>query len=183
MQKATTVGRRRGRLMLLCILLTPLMLVNCGYRFSAGGEHIAPDIRQVYVDTFTNDTSEAYVENYVRNGFIDQFRRSTRFTITDGKETADAVLTGSIKNIRATPLASDRFDKATVNRVWMIIGIQFQDRQSGKVVYVNPNVAGEQAYSVDSTDTNRTSINKSAALQKLSFDLAEKGYGLLLSGF
>ena len=183
MQKATTAGRRRGRLMLLFLMVIPLALVNCGYRFSQGGEHIDPDIRRVYVDAFTNDTSEAYVENYVRNGFIEQFRRSNRFKITDGKETADAVLTGSVKNIRATPLASDRFDKATVNRVWMIIGIQFQDRQSGKVVYVNPNVAGEQAYSVDSTDTNRTSINKSAALQKLSFDLAEKGYGLLLSGF
>jgi len=183
MQKATTVGRRRGRLMLLCILLTPLMLVNCGYRFSAGGEHIAPDIRQVYVDTFTNDTSEAYVENYVRNGFIDQFRRSTRFTITDGKETADAVLTGSVKNVRLSPLASDRFDKTTENRVWMVIGIQFKDRRSGKMIYVNRALTGEQSYLLDQTDINRSSINRSAALQKLSLDLSEAGFRAIMSGF
>jgi hypothetical protein len=169
--------------MLLCILSMPIVLMNCGYRFSQGGEHIAPDIRQVYVDTFINDTGEAYVENYVRNGFIEQFRRSNRFRITDGKETADAVLTGTVKSIVLTPLASDRFDKATENRVWMTVGIQFKERRSGNVIYLNPALTGEQSFLMDQADTNRSSINKSAALQKLSLDLAEKGFRLLMSGF
>ncbi len=170
-------------MLFLAVFCAMFLAGGCGYHFSQGGEHIAADIRRVYVDNFTNETSEAYVENYIRNGFIEQFRRSTRFRITDGKETADAVLTGSIKNIRMTPLASDQFDKATVTRVWMVVGIQFKERQGGKTIYVNPNLTGDQSYSVDPSDTNRTSINKSAALQKLSFDLAEKGYGLILSGF
>jgi len=169
--------------MLLCILLTPLMLVNCGYRFSPGGEHISPDIRQVYVDTFTNDTSEAYVENYVRNGFIDQFRRTSRFTITDGKETADAVLTGSIKSIVITPLASDQFDKATQNRIWMVIRIQFKEMRSGKMIYLNPALTGEQSFLVDPAGINKSSISKSAALQKLSLDLSEAGFRSIMSGF
>lgn len=176
-------NRAAGYLLCLAVFCAVVLTGGCGYHFSQGGEHIAADIRRVYVDNFTNDTSEAYVENYIRNGFIDQFRRSNRFRITDGKESADAVLTGRIKNIRMTPLASDQFDKATVTRVWLVVGIQFQDRESGKVLYVNPNLTGDQAYSVDPSDTNRTSINKSAALQKLSVDLAEKGYGLILSGF
>jgi len=169
--------------MLLFLILTSSVLINCGYRFSPGGEHINPDIRRVYVDTFINDTSEAYVDNFIRNGFIDQFRRSSRFTITDGKETADAVLTGSVKNIIVAPLASNQFDKATENRIWMVVGIQFQDRRSGNMIYLNPALAGEQSYLTDPTDINKGSINKSAALQKLSLDLAENGFRLLMSGF
>ncbi len=169
--------------MLLFLMLTSLALINCGYRFSQGGEHIDPDIRQVYVGTFTNDTSEAYVENYIRNGFIEQFRRSNRFRITDGKETADAVLTGSIKNIVLTPLASDQFDRATENRVLMVVGIQFQERRSGNSIYLNPALTGEQSFLADPSNANISSVNKSAAIQKLSLDLSEKGFRLLMSGF
>ena len=175
--------RAAGSLLCLAVFCAVLMIGGCGYRFSQGGEHIHPDIRQVYVDTFINDTGEAYVENYVRNGFIDQFRRSNRFRVTDGKETADAVLTGSVKNIVVTPLASDRFDKATENRVWMLVAIQFQERQSGNVIYLNPALTGEQSFLMDQADTQRSSINKSAALQKLSLDLSEKAFRLLMSGF
>ncbi len=182
-QQAKKIRRATGYCLCLAVFCATILVGGCGYRFSQGGEHIPEDVRRVYVDNFTNETSEAYVENYIRNGFIDQFRRSNRFRITDGKESADAVLTGRIKNIRMTPLASDQFDKATVTRVWMVVGVQFQNRESGKVIYDNPNLTGDQAYSVDPSDTNRTSMNKSAALQKLSVDLAEKGYGLILSGF
>jgi hypothetical protein len=183
MQKVLTASRRRGRLLLCIFLLAPLMFINCGYRFSQGGENIAPDIRQVYVDTFRNDTSEAYVESYLRNGFIDQFRTSNRFRITDGKETADAVLTGGIKTIVVTPLATDQYDRATENRLLMVVEIRFQERRSGNVIYLNPALAGEQSFLAEPGNVNLGSMNKSAALQKLSVDLSEKGFRLLMSGF
>jgi outer membrane lipopolysaccharide assembly protein LptE/RlpB len=175
--------RAAGYFLCLAVFCAVILTGGCGYRFSQGGENIAPDIRQVYVDTFRNDTSEAYVESYLRNGFIDQFRTSNRFRITDEKETADAVLTGGIKTIVVPPLATDQYDRATENRLLMVVEIRFQERRSGNVIYLNPALAGEQSFLAEPGNVNLGSMNKSAALQKLSVDLSEKGFRLLMSGF
>ncbi|NTV54674.1 MAG: hypothetical protein HGA73_04340, partial [Syntrophaceae bacterium] len=80
-------------------LLTGLLLVvllfmtgGCGYRFSAGGEWIDSRFQTVYVDNVVNTTNEPYIEIYLRNGFEDQFRKSSRFRLSSSKETADLVL-------------------------------------------------------------------------------------------
>lgn len=175
--------RAAGYLPCLAVFCVMILVGGCGYRFSPGGEQIAPEIRRVYVDAFTNDTGEAYVEDYIRNGFIDQFRRSSRFRIADGKDTADAVLTGGIRNIVVTPLASDAYDRATANRILMIVSIRFQEKQGGKVIYANPALAGEQSFLADPGNVSAGLANKTAALQRLSLDLSEKGFRLLMAGF
>jgi len=181
--KAKKRNRTAGCVLCFALLLAMVLTGGCGYRFSQGGESIAPDIRRVYVDTFRNDTGEAYVESYLRNGFIDQFRRSNRFRITDGKETADAVLTGGIKTIVVTPLATDSYDRATENRLLMVVELRFQERRSGNVIYLNPALTGEQSFLAEPGNVNLGSMNKLLALQKLSLDLSEKGFRLLMSGF
>ena len=143
---------------------------GCGYRFSQGGESIAPDIRRVYVDTFRNDTGEAYVESYLRNGFIDQFRRSNRFRITDGKETADAVLTGGIKTIVVTPLAREEWSLAArqlTRRGLRVVTIlvnpaSFYGRQSAEPLYQLLRAGGQVAYLVNNGDDLTTALSRGA---------------------
>ncbi len=182
-RQAKKIQRAAGHLLCLAVFCIMAWVGGCGYRFSPGGEQIAPEIRRVYVDAFTNDTGEAYVEDYIRSGFIDQFRRSSRFRIADGKDTADAVLTGGIKNIVVTPLASDAYDRATSNRILMTVSIRFQERQSGKVIYANPALTGEQSFLAEPGNVSAGLAYKSAALQRLSLDLSEKGFRLLMAGF
>ena len=167
------------------LLLVSLILVTagCGYRFSPGGEWLDAGIKTVFVDNLVNSTSEPYVESYVRSGFEDQFRKSPRFRLADSRETADAILKGSISALSTSYVAYDRFDKATESRAVMVLNLTFEERRTSKKLWSVANFTGNDSYRVDQANPNTTSVNKQAALTKLSNDMAEKAYRNLMSGF
>jgi len=51
-----------------------LACAGCGYHFAPGGEHIDAALQKVFIGAISNNTSEANVENYVRNAFFSRFR-------------------------------------------------------------------------------------------------------------
>jgi len=167
------------------LLLVSLILITagCGYRFSPGGEWIDSGIRTVFVDNLVNSTSEPYVEIYLRNGFEDQFRKSPRFRLAASRETADAVLKGTVSALSTSYVAYDRYDKATESRAVMVLNLAFEERKTGKNLWSVANFSGNESYRVDQANPNTTSTNKQGALQKLAGDMAEKAYRNLMSGF
>ena len=183
MKRRTAAGTRRQCLVLLFFTLIAVTIAGCGYRFSPGGEWIDSGIKTIFVDNIGNSSSEAFVEIYVRNGFEDQFRKSPRFRLADSRETADAVLKGTITALSTSYVAYDRFDKATESRAVMVLNLTFEDRKTGKNLWSVANFTGNESYRVDQANPSATSTNKQAALQKLSNDMAEKAYRNLMSGF
>ncbi len=176
---------RQARQGVRALLLVSLILITagCGYRFSPGGEWIDSGIRTVFVDNLVNGTGEPYVEIYLRNGFEDQFRKSPRFRLAASRETADAVLKGTVTALSTSYVAYDRYDKATESRAVMVLSLAFEERKTGKNLWNVANFSGNESYRVDQANPNTTSTNKQVALQKLSGDMAEKAYRNLMSGF
>jgi len=170
----------RTALVLLCLAVT---VAGCGYRFSPGGEWIDSGIRTVFVDNPVNSTAEPYVEIYLRSGFEEQFRKSPRFRLAGSRETADAILKGSISALSTSHVAFDRYDKATESRAVMVVNLAFEERKTGKNLWSVANFTGSESYRVDQANPYTTSTNKQAALQKLAGDMAEKAYRNLMSGF
>ena len=167
------------------LLLVSLILITagCGYRFSAGGDWIDSGIRTIFVDNIANSTAEPFVEIYLRNGFEDQFRKSPRFRLADSRETADAILKGTITALSTSYVAYDRYDKATESRAVMVVSLTFEERRTNKKLWSLSNFTGNESYRVDQSNPNTTSVNKQAALTKLSNDMSEKAYRNLMSGF
>jgi len=183
MQKRPEAGRGRQRLALLFLVLTSLAVANCGYRFSPGGEWIDKSLQTVFVDNIANTTSEPFIEIYLRNGLEDQFRKSSRFRLTASKDTADLIMQGAILSLNVPPVAYDRYDKATEGRAVMTVDLRFEDRRAGKKLWAVTNFSGNETYRIDQANPSSTSFSKSAALLKLSNDMAEKAYRNLMSGF
>ena len=173
---------KRGWSALLVVSLI-LVTAGCGYRFSPGGDWIDSGIRTIFVDNIANSTAEPFVEIYLRNGFEDQFRKSPRFRLADSRESADAVLKGTITALSTSYVAYDRYDKATESRAVMVVSLTFEERKTNKKLWSVSNFTGNESYRVDQANPNTTSINKQAALTKLSNDMAEKAYRNLMSGF
>jgi hypothetical protein len=169
--------------MLLFLIFVSLVLVNCGYRFSPGGEWIDSGIKTVFIDNITNSTSEPVVEVYLRIGFEDQFRKSSRLQLAQSRETADAILKGTITSLSTSSVSSDRYDKATESRAVMVVSLTFEERRTSKKLWSVSNFSGNEAFRVDQANPYTSSVNKTAALQKLSADMAEKAYRNLMSGF
>ncbi len=167
------------------VLLVSMVLTTagCGYRFSPGGDWIDSRYQTVFVDNMTNTTSEPFIEIYLRTGFEDQFRKSSRFRLAGSKEAADLILQGTILSLSIPPVAYDRFDKAQEGRAVMTVNLSFEEKVAGKKIWSVSNFAGNETYRIDQANPNATSVSKTAALQKLSNDMAEKAFRSLMSGF
>ncbi|MEA1971534.1 MAG: LPS assembly lipoprotein LptE [Thermodesulfobacteriota bacterium] len=162
------------------LLLLPFL--GCGYHFSTSGENIDAGIRKVFIGEFSNSTSEANVENYIRNAFFNRFRRENRFTTVADRNQADAFLTGKIRNITTSHIAYSSSDMAKENRVFMTLEVMFKRADNGGVIWINKDLSGREAYKVE-VDTAITAANKRKAIRKLSVDMADKAYRNIVSGF
>ena len=169
--------------MLLLLMLISLVFTNCGYQFSPGGEWIDSRYQTVFVDNIANTTNEPFVEIYLRNGLEDQFRKSSRFRLTNSKDTADLILQGTILALNVPPVAYNQYDRATEGRAVMTINLFFEERAAGKKIWAVSNFSGNETYRIDQANTNATSVSKSTALLKLSNDMAEKAFRNLMAGF
>ena len=100
-------GHRSGRvdLRLTSIVLLVLMLSGCGYSFSGMSKSAYPTIQTVFVDTFTNKTSEANLDVILRTAFSNEIVRNGHFKLTSNRGEADAIFRGSVLNLQVAPLA------------------------------------------------------------------------------
>ncbi|MDD2672262.1 MAG: LptE family protein [Syntrophales bacterium] len=162
---------------------------SCGYRFSPGGEHIDPVIKRVYVDNFSNRTSEAELEVIFRNAFLDQFRRSTRFRLAESRDQADAVLRGGMNSISTGHLSYTRADIATEERLTVVMDVSFEanpelvERGKPVIIWKDPGFSGYRDYRVSQGNPFVTDQNRRAALQLLAEDMAQRAFRALMSGF
>jgi len=164
------------------ILVLPMFFCGCGYNFSPGGEHIDKNIRTVFVENFKNQTSEANIENYIRNALINEFRKRSRFDLADSKKTSDAYISGSVNRSNISHLSYTNTDVAKEDEVNLIAEIVFKKTGNNEIIWANSNFTGKEAFLVNS-DPNRTERNRKNALKKLADDMAERAYRNIMSGF
>ncbi len=160
-----------------------VLAAGCGYHFSSSGEHIDKSIQTVFVDNFSNKTSEARIENYFRNQSIDEFRKGSRFKIVDRKELSDAILRGNINRLTTSHLSYGKADLTKEDRVTVTMEVFFEERKSKKVIWHNKNLSGSEEYKVDEGNPTTTDTHRRNAIKKLASDMAEKAYRYIMSGF
>jgi len=86
--------------LLLCFFLT---IGACGYRFIPEGDSIDKNIQKVFVDIFTNKTSEANIENTFRTAFIDQISQGRRFKLASSRARRTPFSRGVLKVLTQRP--------------------------------------------------------------------------------
>jgi hypothetical protein len=162
-------------------LIQILFISGCGYRFNPDGEYIDKSIQTVFVDNFSNRTSEANIENAIRSAFIDQFIKGRRLKLVDSREASDAVFRGSIDSLITAPLAYQKDNLAAEERMTMTMELVLEEKDNRKVIWTDKSFSGTQDYPF--TDVSMREKNRKDALIKLSNDSAEKAYRLMMSGF
>jgi hypothetical protein len=164
------------------ICFVSALLFACGYSFAPRGESIDSSIRNVYVKPFENKTVQPEVENYVRTAFVNQFIRNSRFQIVNSSESADSVVYGKILNYVTSPLSRLVNDLAAEERGTMTMEVFFEDNINGKVIWKTNNMTDSVDYRL-TQDINLLSATRKKALMKLSNDMSERAFNLMMSGF
>jgi len=172
--------KRTFNILIICVSFT--VLFGCGYSFTSRGESIDKHIQKIYVESFENKTTQAEIESYIRTAFVNQFIQNSRFKIAPSAESADAIVRGKIINLHTSPLSYLKNDLAAEERATIILDLTFQDNGTGKIIWSSKNMTGTVDYTLND-DINLLLAARKQALMKLSNDIVEKAFNLMMSGF
>lgn len=176
-QRPRGAGMRWG-----CTALLILLLVGCGYSFSGSIRSAYPDIKTVYVDTFTNKTSEPNIENIFRSAFSSEIVQRGHFKLASSRAEAGATFRGTILSIQVAPLAyKSGTSFSAEDRITITLELFLEDTAKGKTLWSNSGFTGTVDYPV--TAVGATESSRRNALTKLASDSAEKVYRLMMSDF
>ena len=162
-------------------LLTALLLAGCGYSVRGRETNLPPQIHSLAIPIFANRTDLTGIETDVTRALAEKFIASKRLSVTT-RDSADALLTGTVRHFAATPVAVTSFSQvSTEYRATLTVEFSFQAVKDGRVLY-REAMSEWRNYPVVS-DLNATEQYKREAIRAISVLLAERIHELVLGGF
>jgi hypothetical protein len=144
----------------------------CGYRIAGRGDRLPADIKTLAVPIFTSETPRFRIEQKVSAAITREFIERTRFRITPNPAGADAVLNGTIKDVRAGVIAFDlSTGRATTLQVQVLAHVDLLDQHTKKLLFSNHNYIFREQYQI-SQSASALFEEQDPGLDRLSRDLA-----------
>lgn len=151
-----------------CLLLTS----SCGYHVAGTGSRLPPDVKTIAVPIFTNESSRFRIEQMVASAVTREFIERTSYRITPSPRGADAVLRGTIKDVRSGVVTFDlNTGRATTLQIQVTADVQLVDERSKKVLFSNSNYIFREQYQINPSLSEQFEEDQ-PALRRLSRDLA-----------
>ncbi len=160
-----------------------LLLPACGYRVAGRGDRLPPDLKTIDVPMFVNETHKFQIEQKLSAAVTRELIERTRFRVLHETAGADAILKGTVKDVRSGVVTFDlTTGRATTLQVQLIADVQLIDLRSKKVLFANPNYIFREEYQV-SQNPSGLFEEEEPALDRLSRDLARTLVTDLLENF
>lgn len=158
-----------------CLLPTAyclLVLAACGYHVAGRGDRLPPDVKTVAVPIFKNDTRQFRIEQRLAQAVSREFIERTKFRITVDPSQADAILNGTVKDVRSGVVTYDlETGRATTMQIQVTVNVELVDLHSHKTVFSNPNYIFREEYQLN-RPTSSIFPEDQPALDRLSRDMA-----------
>jgi outer membrane lipopolysaccharide assembly protein LptE/RlpB len=159
-----------------CLLLSAFCLLlftgGCGYHVAGRGDLIPPDVKTIAVPAFKNETPTFHIEQQLTSSVTRELLERTHFQVTPNPDNADAVLKGTVKDIRSGVIAFDlNTGAATALQIQVTADVRLEDLHSHKVLYSNDKYIFREQYQVNPSPSRLFEEDK-PALERLSRDLA-----------
>ena len=158
-----------------CLLLTAYCLLffpACGYHVAGTASRIPPDVKTIAVPAFKNMSSTFRIEQQLTSAVTREFLERTHYRILPNPADADAVLQGTIKDVRARAITFDvNTGRATSLQVQVTADVKLEDVHSHKLLFSNSNYVFREEYQVSESPSALFEEDK-PALDRLSRDLA-----------
>jgi outer membrane lipopolysaccharide assembly protein LptE/RlpB len=164
----------------LCLVVFP---TACGYHVAGRGDRLPPDIKTIAVPVFTSESARFRIEQKVSAAVTREFIERTKFQITPDPARADAVLKGTIKDVRAGVIAFDlSTGRATTLQVQVLAHVDLVDQHTRKTLFSNHNYIFREEYQI-SQNTSALFEEADPALDRLARDLARTLVREILENF
>lgn len=147
------------------------------------GEQLPPDIKTIAVPIFVNDSSRFRIEQSLTAAVTREFIERTKFRITPSPAAADAILKGTVKDVRTGVITFDlNTGRATSLQIQVTAEVKLEDLHTHRVVYANPNYIFREQYQVSQTASGLFEEDQ-PAIDRLSRDLARTMVTAILENF
>lgn len=94
-------------------MLLTVLLSGCGYHLVGTTSFLPDDVRDLYVRTFSNQTTWADVDQRIAEALNQEWVRRRRFQLVNDEADAQVVLGGTITSVTIAPVTFDERGRAT----------------------------------------------------------------------
>ena len=161
--------------MAICLLPTAyclLFLAACGYHVAGTASRIPPDVKTIAVPPFQNLSSTFRIEQQLTGAVTREFLERTHFRILPDPQGADAILKGTVKDVRARAITFDiNTGRATSLQVRVTAEVKLEDLHSHRTLFANSNYVFREEYQVSESPSALFQEDR-PALDRLARDLA-----------
>jgi len=161
-----------GFFRLLAAVYCLLLWAACGYHVAGRGDRLPPDIKTIAVPAFENDTRQFRIEQQLTRAVTQELIERTKFRVTPDPSGADAVLNGTVKDVRSGVVTYDlTTGRATTMQIQVTANVQLVDLHSHKTLFSTSNFIFREEYQLSQPNPSTFPENQ-PALNRLSRDLA-----------
>ncbi|MCK5305900.1 MAG: LptE family protein [Candidatus Omnitrophica bacterium] len=149
-----------------------LMFVSgCGY---TAGSLIPSHIKTIYVETFTNKTSEPNIELDITNAIKDRYAWASSLNIANDKENADSMLQGEIINFEKQPVAYGANNEIAEYRLILTVNLIYTDLNKNKIIWEEKKFKADSEYytTMKEQKFSSTNLDKQALIENAAKELA-----------
>ena len=161
-----------------------LALGSCGYHVAGKANLVPKSVHTVAIPAFQNATVRYKLTDLLPEAITREFISRTKYQIVNDPSQADAVLHGAVLSYFAFPTLIDQTNGRTSGvQVNLNLQISLVDRETGKVIYAQPNYQAHERYELSATNDTQYFDESGAAMQRLSKDVARDLVTSILDNF
>lgn len=179
---ARPCSKSRLAAMIVLLWLGILSAAGCGYHVAGKANQLPPALHTIAVPTFSNGTIYFKVEQQLTRALIRELISRTKYRVVSSPGGADAVISGRVNNIVATPVIFDSTGRATTFLVTIAISVSMTDPAKQISYYENKNFNFRDEYEI-SGDPSQFFQEDTAALERLSRQFAQTLVSSILEKF
>ncbi len=177
--RCAVAAHRLSRTALVGVLV---LLVSCGYHPVGAKSQLLPDIKNLAIPSFQNQTHSYHVETDLTSAVIREFNTRTRYHVIQSQDDADATLQGTVVSAQVAPVAYDSVTgRASTGLVTLIVKVTLTARD-GRVLYSNPNYIFRDQYQI-SNELASFFEEQGPAIDRISRDFSRTLVSNILEAF
>ncbi len=157
-------------------------LAGCGYHFKGAGLKAPVGVRTIAIIVLENRTSESGIEMVFTSDLAYEFTRSKMLRVV-GKDTADAVLSGTVASLTVDTISHDARYYSDERRVTITLDLALERADGNAIIWSDRTLSDKEAFKVDPSDKLATEKSRRTAIEAISERLAEKIHNRILSDF
>lgn len=143
-------------------------LAGCGYHLPGGKPSLPEDVRSISVGTLGNKSREYGLEKTLAFALEREIHERGQFRMEEEPGGGDAVLTGTIRELRLRPVAFDSNDQAVQYEIRLTLDLTLTRRSDGRVLWHVKSLRETDEYSASS----RVVVTSSSQFQQQTLDAA-----------